>query len=60
MVKKTYFIIYKQMFQLTYWFMKLKYLIIYMLFIGIAAMFTVFSSLVFSTIVIHYLNGDLK
>ncbi|CAH1723691.1 3-hydroxy-3-methylglutaryl-coenzyme A reductase isoform X1 [Aphis gossypii] len=28
--------------------------------LGIAAMFTVFSSFVFSTIVIHYLNGDLK
>jgi len=30
------------------------------IFAGIAAMFTVFSSFVFSTIVIHYLNGDLK
>ncbi|CAI6373137.1 unnamed protein product [Macrosiphum euphorbiae] len=28
--------------------------------LGIAAMFTVFSSFVFSTIVIHYLNGHLK
>ncbi|XP_050525133.1 3-hydroxy-3-methylglutaryl-coenzyme A reductase isoform X2 [Daktulosphaira vitifoliae] len=28
--------------------------------LGIAAMFTVFSTFVFSTIVIHYLNGDLK